>query len=452
MVDKKNVLRLRRGRSVGFGLIAIMGFLIAGFVFEPIASSIPDLAPQVESNRLTIPINELEQGDNVSDILDKIPEEVIDDVIDNPITSTDKIEEQLKDEVINDPIGTILVCPPYCGSDSIKIITTVGKTDSSGKRTETVSSFDLTALALFSRDQELREFENGALDVSIKAFPSNPELRLDGTATFDILINNKSALTLPIQVKASGVPSQPIVCVTTPCNQPDDVGSVRVNFISMSGQQSQNYILQFKDNLNKFQNGDSIIEMVLTDIDFKLDSKIQFGGDKLILFKMDIERDDKNILITNEEGVPVKSLKTDNDITIISSTMFPNTAMPRINNIILREGNVLDEGKIIAQGDPSLFAHQETNGTSVSIEGFPLERNTSYNIRVTGDVIFPSVSSVKWFFDFNTVINTPQSQKDYTFSIIYNNLKNSITSNFPDCNESLPTVTGSGSIVTWGCK
>jgi len=98
MSSRTNVLRLRRGRGVGFALIAIFGFLIAGFVFQPVVSAIPLIAPNVDE--FEVPFQDVIEDENffeegMQEFMEEFPNAVLDPTIPQ---LTDQEFEQLQIE------------------------------------------------------------------------------------------------------------------------------------------------------------------------------------------------------------------------------------------------------------------------------------------------------------------------------------------------------------------
>ncbi len=336
-------------------VVVVAGTLGLLFV-EPIISTFPFIAPQDE---FMIPFVEIEEdplepepiqeeiGQPTEDIgIDPIEDAVIVCIttpcIDNeiivceegsdcellpPITSEDPPEKQIGDELdglcTEDNIEscvpiTIQVCPPFCGTDTIRLNSLIAKTDSQGTKTFVTESIQVQMLSFFVEDTTNIDFSDGFLEIRTKVFASDPTLRIVGSATFDIRVNNQTILPTGIEFTVNGIElpdgfgavavldiscEDPITGVRNESceflSNPLGVGGV---FISPTGIESNTFTFSFKDNLDKFPDGISTLEFVLIDSEFTLDSRSSFGATKLVLFTMTIASDPNLIIITDEMG------------------------------------------------------------------------------------------------------------------------------------------------------
>lgn len=338
MVDKKNVLRLRRGRSVGLGLIAIMGFLIAGFVFEPILSTIPLVAPQFE-DQFEIPFVTPEQEQNNQEILKDIEEVVKDQTI--PPEEIPPMVEDLADEIVTIPPitnETSVVCtdsiPPTCNtippvtsedpplvqigdilddnpivdpilpeSTSLDLLTRVTKIDSQGNKVVVEKTTTFSKLAFLVEEKTNIDYKTGFLEIEMFV-KGEPNTKYSGSGTFDIMIGTSSIFSTPIKINFDQVS--------------DGSGMIPITVISPLGGMSTVYTFDFNANFNKFINEKvTKIDVIINSLDTTKDQD-NFSIQNISVFTMDIARDDIQIIITDEEGITSRVYPTDSKLVVTS--------------------------------------------------------------------------------------------------------------------------------------
>lgn len=414
MAKKKYKLNIKQTAAIGISgivIAAILGIFGLGIGFP--------VAEQQTSNPLrhdqagTIPLANVD----VDDILEQIPEEILIDI--PPVTSEDPIDEQ-----INENIENIL------GPDEIIAIgIQVQRIDGLGNIVIEQSATPLSALSLFTGEDSplLQEFSNGRLEINLQGIVDNPDVFITGIADFDILINNQSVFTSPITVAASGTPE-----IT---NKETGESQIQINFLSDIGIESRVLTFLFRDHLDLFNSETNTLEIVLSNIDFKLDGD-PFGiAERTVLYTMGLELDNEIIIVQDTTiNQPIKALATDNDLTIIFRPSTLSTGIDlEIQNIILT-----DSSGIIVEGDPTLFANAVSNGTTTTIEGYPLQRLTNYDVKATGITVenaaFTEANrpSLGLSFVMDLRINTPASQQNYDIICFWGG-GGVIVCNLPEC-------------------
>jgi len=345
-------------------LVGLVGIFIAGTFFgAPLIEAVSHVAPQ---EQFKIPFEDpiVTLDSKLGDIIICTdPSSCIDPpdpyIEIPPITSDDPPIKQIIDEIDDgdeeripilcteenlescQPLQ-IQVCPPLCGSNNIRISSLVTKTDSAGEVTFTTQRLDIPLSSFFVEDTTNIDYSKGFLEIRTKLFPSNPDLRVSGTALFDILINNKSALSQPADYQVNGKPCF-IECAIPAifCGDDDacsfihfNIGSVNGIFVSTTGIKSPSFLFSIGKNIDKFDilQGVNVLEFVLLDVDIKLTQEVQcvtspcdpvnvesFVANKLVLFTMDITRDPDLIIITDEEGGTSRVFPTDDRFTYTNS-------------------------------------------------------------------------------------------------------------------------------------
>ena len=195
-------LAVLRSRSTGFALIGVMGFLIAGFVFQPIASTIPIIAP-VFDEQFEIPFVPSEIDENNQEISDQIQEIISDETI--PPEEASSMVEDLQKEIQTIPTitnETSIVCtdsiPQTCNviptitsedptlvqigdilddnpilnpllpqSASLNLLTKITKQDSTGKRTVVEKTTQFSQLAFLVEEGTNIDYRNGFLEIEM---------------------------------------------------------------------------------------------------------------------------------------------------------------------------------------------------------------------------------------------------------------------------------------------
>lgn len=416
----KGKLRVLRARSTGFTLLGIMGFLIAGFVLEPIASSLPDIAPQSEfqipftqenqnvDNQLkdnTIPEGIVNTPPKPNEQPQTLPEFIMDDPPVPTITSNDTTIEQIVDETKDTPADVIL---PNTGSQTINLIAEISKQDSTGKITVVTNSFSVQALSFFAEKGTNIDYQNGFLVIKLSAISSDPNLKVSGTGDFDILIANKTILTSKIPITVNGI---------------SGVNGTNFLFASSIGQLSDLYTFSFKTNEAKFPaSGSTLLEFKISNLKLKLDDKKDFGSNLLDIFSMTIDTDQNQLIIADQNGVLQRIYPSD-DILSISSRVTVTNAYSAYGNYCIfgitspPMGSVLvldSADKLISQGD------QVTAGSYLTIGGCGTIMSTGdkalIDTKLQRDQIYRVKIQSPTPADFT--FTTPKSQKTYSFYCI----------------------------------
>jgi len=443
-------------------LVGLVGIFIAGTFFgAPLIEAVSHVAPQ---EQFEIPFTEppvspdatlCEEPTTDASCFIDAPEDDPPDPIPPPITSDDPPPKQIIDELpeplpflcTEDNVESctplqIQVCPPLCGSNNIRMLSLVTKTDSAGDITFTRGTLDIPLASFFVEETTNIDYSNGFLEIRTKVFPSNPDLRVTGTALFDILINNKSALSQPVNYQVNGKPCfadcpiPDVQCQDDLCEFVSfNIGSVNGIFVSTTGIKSPSFLFSIGKNIDKFDilQGVNVLEFVLLDVDIKLTKEVQcvtapcdpvsvdsFGANKLVLFTMDIARDPDLIIITDEEGGTSRVFPTDDRFR------YTNSGDRFIDRGTCRSYWIKTSGTIeLYDSENTLLKSSVMNAprcsthTSIDIQ---LQRDQTYRLVHTSVGTSNDVS--KTLFDIT--FTTPKSQKNLTFGCYWGSSVSSV--------------------------
>ena len=334
----KGKLAVLRSRSTGFALIGIMGFLIAGFVFQPIISTIPIIAPEVNlDDQLEIPFVTPDIEENNEEIIDQIEEIVLDETI-PPEEIPQMIEDLAEDIVTIPPISneTSIVCgdescstiPPITSEDpplvqigdildenpildpilpesaSLDLLTRVTKQNSAGQRTVVEKTTQFSKLAFLVEEQTNIDYKTGFLEIEMFV-KGEPNTRYSGTGTFDIKVGTSSIFPSTIQISFDQVS--------------DSNGLIPITITSPTGGTATLYTFDFNANFNKFIN-ESVtkIDVIINLLDATKDQD-NFSIQNVSVFTMDIARDDIQVIITDEQGTTSRVYPTDSKLIVTSA-------------------------------------------------------------------------------------------------------------------------------------
>lgn len=336
----KSKLAVLRSRSTGFVLIGVMGFLIAGFVFQPIIATIPLVAPEVNlDEQLQIPFVTPEIEQNNEEVLEQIDEIIQDETI--PPEDIPPMIEDLADEIIIiPPISneTSIICtdniPPNCNeiptvtsedpplvqigdildenpivdpilpkSASLDLLTRVTKQNSQGERTVVEKTTQFSQLAFLVEEQTNQDYKTGFLEIEL-FIKGEPNVRYSGTGTFDINVGTSSIFSSPVQISFDQIS--------------DNEGLIPVKITSPTGSTATLYTFDFNANFNKFVN-ESVtkIDVIIKSLNAIKDQD-NFSINDVSVFTMDIARDDIQVIITDEQGSTSRVYPTDSRLTVTS--------------------------------------------------------------------------------------------------------------------------------------
>lgn len=362
-MSRLDSLRQNRARSVGVSLIAIMGFLIAGFVFQPIASSIDNIAPFVDD--LEVPFPDFPDEPNFEE----------------PVTSDDPIVTQIGDENIDNPISV------YPTSETIGLLVEVTKIDSEGVRTTEEFRQEFVPLAFLGEQDTGRDFSEGSLEFRIW-IETESQVSFNGNGFFSFRLNGVSDSGL-VGLVVAGIP--------------DQSGLIPVGFVTTEGS-SQLYKYSIAQNIEKFPL-DSTTEVSARVFDFNVlqDLRDEFTIDSATVFTMDIINSQDAVVLENEEGGVDIIFPNDDTLKISASTQGGNLPIPVIGSV-----SVVDEEQtVLATSSGTVMNTADSDGSfgeSTSLVDLEIARNSRYTLQVG----LPTPLSF--------VLDTPISQKNYGFS------------------------------------
>lgn len=356
-------LRQNRARSVGLSLIGVMGFLIAGFVFQPVASSIDNIAPFVDD--LEVPFPEFPEEPNFEE----------------PVTSDDPIVQQIGDENIENPISV------YPTSETVGLLVEVTKVDSDGVRTTEEFRQEFVPLDFLGDPVTGRDFSEGSLEFRMW-IETESQVSFNGNGFFSLRLNEISDSGL-IGLVVAGIP--------------DQSGLIPISFVTTEGS-SQLFKYSIAENLEKFPL-DTTTEISARIFDFNVleDLRDEFTIDSATVFTMDIINSQDVIVLTNEEGGVDLIFPNDDNIRISASTQGGNTPTPVMGTISVKDA----EQNVLATSPLTTLNMADSDGSfgeSTTLIDLEITRNTRYTIEIG----LPTPLSF--------VLDTPISQKNYDFS------------------------------------
>lgn len=402
------------------GTIGIAGVLIYLFVV-PILLVTPNIAPEIPPE-FEIPINvpipvglpdpnpdadfclEESTGETCTENVDE--GEIIiacEDVVPPncmevpPISSEDPPIEQIIDEIPEEEPVQIILPDPEVIENTVRLFSKVTKIDSDLVSTVIETGFDIPLAQLFVESASNRNFDSGSLVIEILGNTSATDLSLVGTAELDILIANQTVLIQPLQVSFS---------------KTTDTGEVIGEFVSPTGQKSNDFAFFFADNLDKFPTqGTTELKITLNNVEITIDSRESFASSELNLLTMTIDTDPNLLLITNEQGDIERILPKDIGLTYhnLGSISIRSNGLQCGGYHVRDSGNIEifnSEGTSLDSGRLKLG---DTYGTACgrlyNVIQVTLDRDTEYRL-VHTDTTDPSA-------DFDITFKTPISQKNF---------------------------------------
>lgn len=408
--------RLIRSRLTGVILIGIMGFLVIGIVFQPVASSISNVAPQTQfeipiPENIPPPVNRPEINPDATVCVEESTEPECIETTEpepeqEPITSDDTVIEQIIDET-KDTISDVVL--PDIGSKTLTLVSEVSKIDSTGFSTVVTKSFDVIGLSFFVEDESNRDFENGFLEIKINIKSPDPQDLITGSSTMDILIGNQTIFTEQIPMTVSEI---------------SGVNGTNMEFISPTGTKSDSFTFSFADNLDKFPvQGVTKVEVKINNLNLELDSTEQFGATSLDIFSMNIATDPDLVIVQNEEGETQRIYPKDISFKYHNSGRFSldgtqcrgyNTRDAGTIEIFDSENTLLQSGQLKIGSD----TYGINCGRNFNVLSLTLDRDTTYRLVHTANPTTDSTLSTQ----FDVTFTTPKSQKNYSLQCFWGNL------------------------------
>jgi len=238
--------------------------------------------------------------DEITDMLEELNDMVIDPPIVNETTSEDPPIVQTCDQ---NPDS--LLCEIISPSTSIQLISKVSKTDSNGMTTVTEETFEIVSLAFLVEEDTDRDFRTGFLNFEL-FLKGLPNTNYEGTGKVDLFVGNQTVFTEPITIRVNEIS--------------DSEGMVQISFVSPTGTTSNELLLTFDDQFNKFVN-EQVTPIIFNLVDLSIsDQTDDFSLVDLDLFTMDIARDDIKLIITDESGGTGRVYPTDSKIVITTKS------------------------------------------------------------------------------------------------------------------------------------
>ncbi len=167
---------------------------------------------------------------------------------------------------------------------------------------ETVTSeFQLLPLALFVEDTSNKDISEGRF-VTVLKIKTDPNIFVEGDGLYDVFLDNQTLNQSPISLSFSG---------TT-----DQNGELIINFVSPTGATSQDFLLNVPPLTPMIQTtGITPLEFRILELNAKA-FEVDYSAQGLPVFTFDFFRDQNQILIVNQEGLPVRVFPTDDQLNI----------------------------------------------------------------------------------------------------------------------------------------
>ncbi len=382
--------RLIRSRGTGLVVIAIMGFLIAGFVFQPAVSQIAFVAPNIEDLKIDFPDVTIPEGtceQQVLDILEANPdiqppildpcnqfvsEEEIAEILDMQpnfnvtISSDDPPLKQLGD-LVNDTEIVDLILPQ---SDKIGLIVEVTTIDSNGTRTMQEFREGFTPLAFFGDPLGAIDLTNGSLEFRMWV-ETDPDTTVTGSGAYALNLIHHIDRNLPQdKIDQTGL--------VTVSGQADQNGLVTIEFVDITGQKTNVFTFDFTpENIDLFfpLNSRGEINFDISNFKIQKDFREDFEIADAEIFSIEILNSEDAVIFQNIDGIKEVLLPSDNKLTISSISSFRFTG----------------SGNYEGLPRPAVGAITVIDSSGFVIAGSPLNSGTSL---IISNILSPQASLV----------------------------------------------------------
>ncbi len=340
-------------------------------------------------------------------------EEEIDEAINMTETSNDPPPQQICDEL-----------NLFCGTANvIELQTSVVKIDSTLQRFNETFTSDIPFASLFVEDTSNIDFRNGFIEMTI-LLKTDPNIQINADGTFNIKIGEIEIFGTDAQLIANGVT--------------DENGEIRLSFVPLPLEiLSSDITFDFNAHFDKFVNeGITRVSFIVKGLDVTVTENIvcittpcvgqELQRNGLVnqeIFGMDIFRDDIQIFIEDTQGNQIRSYPQDDRLTIVSqdSTLTcrtslqdptgggndgakcPRCTVPSARTCAIFTAPSLSKINVFDSNGQLVDAGQGT-GTLIDVM---LLRNANYTVDhgVSDGSLDP----------FS--IETPKSQKDYSYNV-----------------------------------
>jgi len=224
-------------------------------------------------------------------------------------------EEEETDEAINmtetstdPPITQVCdILNLFCGTaKTVELEANIVKIDSTGNRFNETLTFDVPLASLFVEEQTDIDFRTGFIELGLNLI-SEPNTSITANGEMDVLINNNTILTQLISLSANGITDQD--------------GRLQILFEFVS----PDFTLTLDQQFNKFPDEQiSKLSYVITDLSMMVETEgiepQRNGLTNQEIFNMDIFRDDIQIFIIDTQGNQVRSYPQDDRLSIVSQS------------------------------------------------------------------------------------------------------------------------------------
>lgn len=365
----------------------------------------------------------------------------IEEAIDPTPTIDDPIEPELEAVIIDEEVIEVdpitiepIIEEPPPEPPTIEIVSNVTKIANSGERFTSSTSFNIPLrLELFVEDTSNIDFDQGFIENQL-FLKTDVGLNIKLNGLFDVLIDNQTILTNPIEISAQGISDQD--------------GMISINFLSPTGIPSDIFLFQIADHIDKFQTqGITKIEYKLLTITASID-EFNYELDFENIYSMDIFRDPNLITITDEQGGVIRVFPTDDRIRLCSSTSSYSYKTCSVRSV--RFGCQTYRSYTASISAPSVgawsfFKQDPISGIFVAEQsGGSFINSCPLDVMVQRDEVFkisvlnPNSGTVTW--------KTDPEQRNFLFSCV--NKRNADGTLTPNCNYNNPTFLG-GLLPPW---
>jgi len=355
----------------------------------------------------------------------------IEEIIDPTPTIDDPIEPELICEEGFEKIDEqcIEITQPTPEPPTIEIVSNVTKIANNGERFTSSTSFNIPLrLELFVEDTSNIDFDQGFIENQL-FLKTDVGLNIKLNGLFDILIDNQTILTNPIELSVQGISGQD--------------GMISINFLSPTGIPSDTFLFQINDHLDKFQTqGITKIEYKLLTVTASID-EFNYELDFENIYSMDIFRDPNLITIIDEEGGVIRVFPTDDRIRLCSSASSYSYKTCSVNSPTFgcqKYRTLTASISAPSVGAWSFFKQDPVTGIFVAEEsGGSFIKSCPLDVMVQRDEVFrisvlnPNSGTVTW--------KTDPEQRNFLFSCV-NSFDRTTGTLTPNCNYNNPTFLG----------
>lgn len=381
-----------------------LGFLVDEYVFggtEPVDLFEFPFDEALQEIVVEDPNGEIGLGDPEDVLIDKDQFTEL-EMLQNQTTTTDPLIGEDVTEILPPELEPLPeeITPMLV---DISFITEVTKIATDGTQEVDTSEFQFIPFELFVEDTTNKDFSNGRF-ITILKIKSEPNIFIQGSGQFEVLLDNQTLSTEKTPIKFSG---------TTDAN-----GELSIDFISPTGLTSNDFLL------NVLPLTSQINARGLTPLEFKISNVIAtaFNVDYTVsdgtVFLFNFFRDPNQILVIDSQGIELKGFPTDDQLIIgavsgsvkISSCYKHSRYSCWMTRIGYRTiGSPTIAGIEVRNSNGDLVLQNITPFTTFQVKDL-ITRNDTYTVNY-GRITSSAGSLPAGSFSFTT----PEVQKNYNY-------------------------------------